>query len=323
MPAPTKISRVMAALLIHDLDHHLAGLASNGVKLPALLSRFVDRLSRADAQALLKLGMVNPQLQAALKNSAHPDHRAVVAYKDLMIHFAADHPQEGEQPAAWSEGLSFGMRARLADNRPFEAGEVSEREAAAYLDYLGTRGDLQAIMSDRGHADHGALVEGMSKLMERSAAPADPAVAAHSAQIRDITNGAVPPPAAGAVADAREQIRQLHADPAFMAAYLSRQSPGHGKAIEKMAELHERLVSPAPASGAAPAADAGAAPDVAALQEKIATISGQLARYSISAPGRAARGAARAAVLTELQAALDAGQAEADAARAAGTEAPA
>ena len=174
MMARAQISRVSAALLIHDLDHHLAALAKNGVKLPALASRFGDRLSRGDAQALIKLGMMTPEIQKALRDRGHPDHPAVTAYKGLLLHFAAEHPQDGDQPAAWNEPLSAAMRARLEDNRAFAHDEVTPGEAAAYRDYIAIRGDLQAVMQDKAHPDHARLIDARARLGERAAMPPDP-----------------------------------------------------------------------------------------------------------------------------------------------------
>jgi hypothetical protein len=286
MAASSKMNRTMAGLLTRDLIvHHLPELARHGVAIPPdLVFEFIDGASRPAARALLRLGMSTPQIQRALRA---PAHRMVALYKDYAMYFSAEHPQEGDQPAPWTQRHSVGMRARIVDGRAFDPGyEVTPGEAKIYAEYIGARGDLQAIMNDRGHADHGALVEGMAKLMERASSPADPAVAPNPDQIHDAANGAIPPPSGGAVAAARQQINALLGDKEFMGIFTNRREAGHADAVKRMYELHGQLVpvSPASTSSAAPAAG----PDVAAVQEKIATIDGRLRQYAISAPGRAA-----------------------------------
>jgi hypothetical protein len=289
MAAPSRMTRTMAGLLTRDLvNHHLAELARNGVVLPAELAfDSIDLASRPAARALLKVGMSTPAIQKALRDPAHPDHGMVQLYKNFAMYFAAEHPQlENGEPAPWSENYSIGMKARIVDGRPFDPSyEISPSEARTYAEYVGARGDLQAIRHDPAHPDHAAVSADFTKVMERAAAPPEPtSVDADQQPAEGKVNAQRP----GAVADARQQINELLADKDFSKSYFSKSALGHAEAVEQMRQLHEALAGNA-ANDVTTAAPGGAGDAaVADLQARIATLNGQLRQFQLSAPDRAA-----------------------------------
>lgn len=278
----SKMNRTMAGLLTRDLIlHHLPDLARNGVAIPPdLVLDFIDGASRTAARALLKVGMSTPEIRKAANDPAHPDHRMVGLLKDYATYFAAEHPTlENGDPAPWRENYSIGMKARVVDGRPFDAAyEISPNEAKTYAEYVGARGDLQAIRHDSSHPDHGTVTADFTKLMERAAAPPEPAVDNSDQQQRGVEGNAnAQPPAA----DARQQINALLADADFKGRYFDTRQPGHAEAVEQMRALHEALAGSG--SSAAPVSN----DPLAATQARIVEINSALRQYRIGAADKA------------------------------------
>ena len=145
MPAaPVKITRPLAALLLRDLPAFLAVCEKAGKSPPKLELRYADGLTREDARTLYEWGLKVPEFNQALRDSNHADHASLRAYMALTNYFTHDHPQRPEGgPADWDTPLSPALAAYiLGDAAGVESKSLSQGEAADFLSYYETRGDL-------------------------------------------------------------------------------------------------------------------------------------------------------------------------------------
>ena len=288
--------------------------------------------------------------------------------KDVLHHFSFAHPQTPTGPQPWAEPISPALAAFATGIRPtFDLAELHPNEADALRGYAALRSDLSAALADDAHPAGEAVRAAFAAADARAAAAPAPTPATDQA---DQAAAAAAP----GIAAAKAEIDRLLKDPQFTKAYYDKRQPGHDEAVAEMGRLHQALIVP---SAAQPPGPPIAATDLAGLQERIATLNGQLRQYELSGPDRAAlseelahlsaqlppgvrpampadtrdasagrrpvevvvpagrgltprsielsnqlksgnlRGTSRAAILNQLQAALNEGQAEADTAAAA------
>jgi hypothetical protein len=176
MPAPIKITRPLAALLMRDLRTFIATAQRAGIALPKAELRYADGLTREDAQALYEWGMQIPQVRAAYGNATDPDHQAVRSFKALTDHFTHDHPQRPEGgPADWTTPLSAPLRALITGEADsLKLAELTGDEARAYLDWAGTRADVTEALHDKANPLHETITREMREITEAVARPAPP-----------------------------------------------------------------------------------------------------------------------------------------------------
>jgi hypothetical protein len=171
MPAPVKIGRTLAALILNDLPHSIADMAENyGVKPPQVALKHGDRLSQSDARTLYAWAVGNPDFRAAYSNTQNPAHGVARAFLALTQHFLHDHPQSGGEPAPWPEPLSPAIGALMSGTRDrIEASELRPSEAAEMLQWAQMMPDHGAALHDRGHAEHAEVAREWQALHEKAA----------------------------------------------------------------------------------------------------------------------------------------------------------
>jgi hypothetical protein len=249
---PRKISRAYTALLLRDLDAGIRAAAAAGHPALPVELRYADGLSRSEAAALVRWAQTTPAIGAALRDRRHPQHREIAAMRELVQHFATDHPARPDgSPEPWQEEISEPLLSYAMGYRSsIDAAELSPAEAASMLDYSLARGDLAAARFDRKHPQHEAIKTELAALAERATAQQQPA--------------AVQPPY-GSTQETSSMTRedaQARADELAAAMYSRTLSPiVKNRIADELAELH------AANPGLAPFTTAGMRPDeIAALR---------------------------------------------------------
>ena len=187
-----------------------------------------DRLSRAEARAVIDTAKRNPDVAAALRDAGHRAHPMVRLYKDVVEHYAFRHPADaGGAPEPWPVRPASTHRPTGSD--PFAG--MSRDEAEARLTYGLAHPELRAALTDPKHPEHNvcaAQVAALGQIQAEGAASPD----AGAPIVRPAGDGA-------------QQVNALQADQAFMAAYTNKSHAGHAAAVERMAAAY-RAAYPEP-----------------------------------------------------------------------------
>ena len=109
MAAPERITRARALLAFRLLDKVLAEAAEAG-KVPPAGSRWLDGDTAENARALFTWFSQQPEVKAAARNVADPDHAMIQYVRSVLEHFAFDRPQTaGGDPTPWREPVSSSL----------------------------------------------------------------------------------------------------------------------------------------------------------------------------------------------------------------------
>lgn len=277
MPKPIKVTPLLAALLLRDLDGLYLPAAQKAGFAPPEIKSFLDGLTRADARKLLEWGALQPAIRAAFADAKHPDHAAVRSFERLARYFANEHPANPDgSPTAWPEPLSSAARDFVEGRRAdLPAAELTRDQAGDVLAYFDTRSDLRDAHGTADNPRHRQLVDEVTKLYERAHAPeASPAP-------EGATVDANRDPATAA------RLAELRADPA----YADKNHPGHQAALDAVGALYQSA-----ARGAAPPAPGAGAKTA---QQRIAAVRENPAYWDKGHAGHAAAVQEAAAAFAE------------------------
>ena len=183
MATPRKITRAFAVLLMRDIEAGIRAAVAAGHPPPPVELKYVDGLSRAGAIALTRWAAGIPEIAKAAANRSHPQYDLIAAMRDVVNHFAVDHPARPDgSPEPWHEPISEPLLSfALGYRSSIDASELSPGEARTLIDYAVTRDDLAAARLDKAHPQHQAVSAEISALFERAAqhaaapAPSSPA----------------------------------------------------------------------------------------------------------------------------------------------------
>jgi hypothetical protein len=193
-----KTNRELARLVIRDLKEFN----------PEFKFAHVDRLTKQEADQVRQWGAKDPRVARAAMDRSNPHHQAVALFRNVVEHFTWDHPQTGEQPAAWPARAPTGRKA--TDEDPFA--ELHPDEAAARFAWAQTRPEYAEAMQDRNHPQHAAIVAQTEQLTKMAKAAEQPST----------VEGPV-----GGKADFDARLAILQEAPGYM----DRNHPGHAAAV--------------------------------------------------------------------------------------------
>jgi hypothetical protein len=189
-----------------------------------------DRLSRQEADAVIRWAERNPEVMAAYADRAHAGHAEVMAYAQMAFMFKHEYPEnEAGEPIDWDEvevagGPAAETAAEPAWDDPFK--DFSPEQALARIEAAMKDPKYQEFRNardDRMHPDHALAQREWTALFERAYPEqrADP-----SPGVSPATGGAPSgsgTPAAGSApgapmdqAAARSAIDALYRDPEFI-----------------------------------------------------------------------------------------------------------
>jgi hypothetical protein len=207
-----------------------------------LTFRHPDRMTRAEAEAVIGWAKSNPEFMAAYEDRRHPLHAEAQSYSVWPFFFAHDYPQtEHGEPVEWDavpirqteeEAAAEAQAALEGEVAGFFEGmtpeQASERIEAGFKDpkYAGF---LEAYR-DRKHPDHAQAVAEMSRLHQivhpepsaRTDAAATPAGMAAPIGMSPAPRSRRPPPAPLDRDAARREIDARYANKDFVARMQSR-----------------------------------------------------------------------------------------------------
>jgi len=240
-----------------------------------------DRLSRAEAEQVIRWGETSPKFMEIYTNAAHPAHAEAQSYSLWPFYFAHDHPQDDAgEPLDWDQVRTVDDDAADDakpgdDDDPFKgwSAEKARQRIEASLKDPKYR-EFRDAQGNRAHPDHELANREIARLYEIAypERPAEPAPGVYPA-------GAAAPggsgtPAAGSTAGAPgapldqaaalKRIEELYRDPDFIARSQSADRQVSAAATNEAAGLFqiaypEQAPSGGSGDGAAPAAGDGAA----------------------------------------------------------------
>jgi hypothetical protein len=229
-----------------------------------------DRMTRSEAEAVIRWAQSSPEFMAAYSNRSHPYHKEAVSYSQWPFFFK-DFPQtEAGEPVDWAAvQTAEDAAAPAADDfdpfARFSPEEARARIEAAFTDEKYK--DFRAAYADRNHPDHALAVKEIARLHEIEAGTGPGIASAASAgAVADPAGLAAPSgsPAPGAAhgsprpglptdrAGALRELDARYADKAFMARMQSRDRQERAAANAEIEPLF-RMAYPehAPTEGAA------------------------------------------------------------------------
>jgi hypothetical protein len=239
-----------------------------------------DRLSRQEAEAVLKWGEKHPQVVEAYTDPKHPAHDEIMSYAAWGFYFSAEHPaDEAGQPREWSAVRTVdddaADDAKLDDDfDPFANWTPQQARArlAAAMNDPKYR-EFREAYQDPHHADHALAMAEFGRLRDIEAG-----VDAASPSAGGTPIAGAQPSVPGEQAAALKHIDDLYADPEFLKRSSSPDRNVRDAATAQAAALFARAYPELPAAevaggaaspGATGGRAAGSAPSGATAQQKI------------------------------------------------------
>jgi hypothetical protein len=179
--------------------------------------RYPDRLTRDEAQRLIRWGQSVPELRDALVDKGHPSYKLLRPYFDVANYFAHEHASDASgEPAAWPERPGRGEST--AEN-PF--GHLFPDEIADLLAWAPSSKAYSEAMQNPQHPQHAHVAAMTERATQTAGAIDEPPAAPATARSID--------PAAQA------RLDKLRADPA----YLDPRHPDHATVMAAVAREYE------------------------------------------------------------------------------------